>query len=143
VHYIFSIEASDAGVHLILSFKRFSHPFCDREAVLVQTLHHSFLSSDEGPSRTTLGDLLSVRKTQVLTHLLSGKSEKEIATELRISPHTVHVHVKWLYRKYAVNSRAALISRSLLSASDALDEPKLSSMSRADKKSELIAGSPA
>src|SRR5205823_2462205 len=45
---------------------------------------------------------LTPRMEQTLARLLSGDSEKEVATKLRISPNTVHVYVKNLYRKFEV-----------------------------------------
>lgn len=51
------------------------------------------------------------RKQRVLHLMLLGKSEKEIAAELSISAHTVHVYVKQLYRRYQVESRGELLAR--------------------------------
>ena len=53
---------------------------------------------------------LTPRLQQVLQHLLGGESEKEIAGFLTISRHTVHVHVKALYRHCGVRSRGELLS---------------------------------
>lgn len=50
------------------------------------------------------------RVRETLERLLDGHSEKQIATSLAISPNTVHVYVKQIYRKYRVNSRAELLS---------------------------------
>jgi hypothetical protein len=48
------------------------------------------------------------RLRDTLALILLGCSEKEIAQRLSISPHTVHVHIKTLYRRFAIASRAAL-----------------------------------
>ena len=48
---------------------------------------------------------------QTLERLLAGDSEKEIAVRLRLSPHTVHVYVKSLYRRFGVCSRGELFAR--------------------------------
>lgn len=56
---------------------------------------------------------LTERQTQVLRQLLFGQSEKEIAHHLRLSRHTVHVHVKGIYRTMIVGSRSELMSRFL------------------------------
>jgi len=50
------------------------------------------------------------RQRDVLDGLKAGYSEKHIAEELGISPHTVHVHVKALYRRFEVRSRGELLS---------------------------------
>jgi DNA-binding NarL/FixJ family response regulator len=58
---------------------------------------------------------LSRRMRQTLEHLLGGDSEKEVATKLKLSPHTVHVHVKNLYKHFQVCSRGELMARCLRS----------------------------
>ena len=54
---------------------------------------------------------LAPRLHQVLDRLLCGKAPKEIATELRLSVHTVRDHIKRLYERYNVTSREELTSR--------------------------------
>jgi DNA-binding NarL/FixJ family response regulator len=54
---------------------------------------------------------LSPRMKQTLEHLLHGYSEKQIARKLGLSPHTVHVYVKAIYRGFQVNSRGELLAR--------------------------------
>ena len=54
---------------------------------------------------------LPPRQKQTLQRLLAGDSEKQIALRLEVSPHTVHVYVKQLYRRFEVNSRGELLSR--------------------------------
>jgi len=54
---------------------------------------------------------LAPRLRQTLEALLTGDSEKQIARRLAISPHTVHVYVKTLYRRFGVSSRAELLAR--------------------------------
>jgi DNA-binding CsgD family transcriptional regulator len=48
---------------------------------------------------------------QVLRLLLRGRSEKEVAAGLSLSPQTVHTHVKGIYRALGVHSRAELMAR--------------------------------
>jgi len=54
---------------------------------------------------------LSPRMRQTLERLLAGDSEKQIAGKLGVSPHTVHVYVKELYRGFEVSSRGELLAR--------------------------------
>lgn len=54
---------------------------------------------------------LPPRVQQTLEALLAGDSEKQIARKLQISPHTVHVYVKRLYRHFSVCSRGELLAR--------------------------------
>lgn len=48
---------------------------------------------------------------QTLNFLLRGDSEKQIARKMRISPHTVHVYVKSLYKRFGVCSRGELLAK--------------------------------
>ena len=57
------------------------------------------------------GPPLSRRQRQTLDLLLTGNAEKQIATQLDISRHTVHVYVKSLYKRFAVNSRSELLAK--------------------------------
>ena len=65
----------------------------------------------KGTAMSTLAVVLSPRVRQTLDRLLAGDSEKEIAANLRLSPHTVHVYVKTLYRRFGVCSRGELLAR--------------------------------
>lgn len=53
---------------------------------------------------------LTVREQEVLQLILSGKSNREIAEGLYISESTVKTHVRNIFSKYDVGSRAELIS---------------------------------
>ncbi len=53
---------------------------------------------------------LSEAQKRVLDLLLQGRSEKEVACRLEISQHTVHNHVKEIYRRMEVNSRPELLA---------------------------------
>jgi DNA-binding CsgD family transcriptional regulator len=54
---------------------------------------------------------LPPRVHQVLSCLIDGLVEKQIASVLSISQHTVHTHIKRLYQQLGVTSRAELFSR--------------------------------
>ena len=56
---------------------------------------------------------MTPRMRQTLDLLLAGLSEKEAARKLKLSPNTLHVHVRSLYRRYDVNSRAELMAKLL------------------------------
>lgn len=60
---------------------------------------------------------------QTLELLLEGLSEGQIVAKLQLSPHTVHDHVKRLYARFQVNSRAQLLVR--LSHSPLIRAPRL------------------
>lgn len=65
---------------------------------------------DESPRPRKLESLdrLSDTERKVLDLLLAGRTERQAAAEIGRSPHTVHVHVKNLYRKLDVTSRRQL-----------------------------------
>jgi len=65
-----------------------------------------FAASPEGPSSP-----LSLREREVLGLLASGATNREIAAELHLSPHTVKEHTGKLYRKLDVRNRAEAVQR--------------------------------
>ena len=54
---------------------------------------------------------LSDREREVLTLMASGATNKEIASSLYLSPHTVKEHTSALYRKLGVRNRAEAVQR--------------------------------
>lgn len=57
---------------------------------------------------------LSPRQVQILSLISEGLSDKEIAQRLGMSARTVDSHLRRLYEKHAVHSRAAIIAKWLL-----------------------------
>ena len=55
--------------------------------------------------------LLSERETQVLGLIATGATNREIADELYLSPHTVKEHTSAVYRKLEVRNRAEAVQR--------------------------------
>ena len=66
-----------------------------------------------GDPRPGRGVAISPRAREVLALLLDGASEKQIARQLKLSQHTVHHHVKAIYRAHDVASRGELLSKCL------------------------------
>lgn len=54
---------------------------------------------------------LSDRERQVLELMVRGKTVRSVADFLCLSPHTIHDHVKRIYKKLEVHSRSELILR--------------------------------
>ena len=54
---------------------------------------------------------LSSREKQIAELMISGKSDKEIAEELFISPGTVASHNKKIFKKLEVHSRVELMNK--------------------------------
>ena len=96
-------------------------PVLNRRLVLLLESHAYLVAYDTlGESQQTAVlyqiealDPLTGREQEVLEKILSGKSNREIAATLYITESTVKTHVRNIYSKYAVHSRAELISRLL------------------------------
>lgn len=58
-------------------------------------------------------DTLSPREEEILHLMASGYHNKEIATQLRVSPETVRVHLRHIYEKLHVNSRSQAVVKLL------------------------------
>ncbi len=65
---------------------------------------------DNGPSITAVGETLSEAQRKVFDLLLTGSAEKTIARRLHLSQHTVHNHVRTIFRIKGVHSRAELFA---------------------------------
>lgn len=59
-------------------------------------------------------DQLSGREREILRHVASGYTSQEIAEQLRITSLTVNTHVRNIYRKLQVKSRAQAVRAALL-----------------------------
>jgi DNA-binding CsgD family transcriptional regulator len=88
--------------HLVLLLK--SHAYLTAYAIMGENQQTAILYNKEAL------DPLTGREQEVLQLILSGKSNREIAESLHITENTVKTHVRNIYSKYAVRSRAELIS---------------------------------
>ncbi len=110
-------------VHLIiLTRSGREQPFDDLERRLVALFYEELGRLWRQPADAS-GEELPPHLQQTLELLLQGSSEKQIVATLDLSPHTVHDHVKRLYRRFHVNSRAQLLAR--LSHSPLIRAPRL------------------
>ena len=60
------------------------------------------------PDRETI---LTQRELEILQHIAAGKSDRNIAEALHISEHTVRSHIKNLFRKLGVSSKAHAVAK--------------------------------
>lgn len=58
---------------------------------------------------------LTAREREVLKHLAEGRSNREIAADLGISPKTVNRHIENIFNKLGASSRAAAVAKALRS----------------------------
>jgi DNA-binding NarL/FixJ family response regulator len=63
--------------------------------------------------RRSYGDKLSPRELDVVRLLIDGRTNRQVAEELVLSPKTVANHVDSLMRKLGVSSRTALAVRAV------------------------------
>jgi len=73
---------------------------------IARKIIHSF-NSPKAPSP------LSNRETEILTLLCGGHNYKSIAEKLFLSAHTVKTHIKNIYKKLHVNTRAEAVSKAI------------------------------
>ena len=78
--------------------------------------------------------LLSRREKEVVTLLLQGKSNKQIALSLGVSERTVEFHLKNTYAKLQVNSRVELILQLGKATGDITEKPVESTVDIVEKK---------
>jgi DNA-binding CsgD family transcriptional regulator len=115
-----AIVSDDGDVRLAgLALKRDAdQPFTEADAALVHLFHLEVggllesIDAAPAPDEVRIGP----RARAILACLLQGDSEKIVAARLALSAHTVHGHVKTLYRVFGVSSRAELLARCLTRA---------------------------
>lgn len=54
---------------------------------------------------------LTDREKEILQYIVSGLTKQQIADELFLSFHTVNTHIKNIYKKLEVNTKAAVVSK--------------------------------
>lgn len=83
----------------------------DVDARLLELLDEQLVDSENARAPAYLNLGLPPRQLETCAALLRGLSEKEIADQLSISPHTVHSYVKHIYRRVGARSRSELMAR--------------------------------
>lgn len=69
------------------------------------------LSKDKSAELSTLVDELTERQREVYDLIISGKTNKEIRTELFIEQSTLKTHINQIYKKLNIKSRRELKSK--------------------------------
>lgn len=119
-HAIYSAMSFD-GTRLVTAMGMYRatgerRRFTDRERSLMRMFHSQaqwLYECDTTGSVSPVMVVLSPRQKQTLRLLLGGDAEKQIAGKLSLSRHTVHEHVKAIYRSLGVSSRGELLAKFL------------------------------
>ena len=92
---------------------RFIIESCPDPGILTARLKacESCSSPRPGPGTGSVDETLTERELRVLRLLTSDLSERDIGRELYVSHNTVHSHVRSIYRKLGVSSRARALER--------------------------------
>ena len=103
-------SASPQGPLLVLSLHRAKGDgwFCDGQRSPIGLAPQV---DEDAPRQPPAQQRLSPRQQQTLDGLMLGRSEKEVAAELGLSPHTIHEYVTSLYRIFGVRSRGELLAK--------------------------------
>ena len=66
---------------------------------------------DDTSDRTAPGTGLTAQQLQIARHIADGATNREVAERLFVSPRTVDYHLRNIYQRLSINSRAELIRR--------------------------------
>lgn len=105
---------SDLEFFVVLDRPTGESAFAERERRLLEVILSGLLPSAHRILRSR-GHLdarrpLTPREREVLQQLLTGRSEKQIASYLELKRGTVHEHITRIYAKFGVQSRVELMS---------------------------------
>ncbi|WP_396270552.1 response regulator [Ideonella sp.] len=109
--YILKEEISPSLVEKIVKLHNGGVPLSPAVArVLVDQLSRTSLTSREERREAAIQDWgLAPREVEVLDHLATGLPVALIADKLNVSPNTVNQHLRSIYRKLNVHSRAMAV----------------------------------
>lgn len=85
--------------------------FLDTVNSMLRHAEKLFAQAEEGRIKDSVVSKLSPREADVFDFLVQGRSSKEIAIELNISPKTVDIHRSNILKKFEVTSYRDLIHR--------------------------------
>lgn len=102
----------NSGIILVRAIGR--RDFSGRDRLIVREAHAAISPLIGGPLARFADPsprALTPRVRRILSCLLEGDSDKQVASRLGLSPYTVNQHTKTIYRHFGVQSRAELLSR--------------------------------
>jgi DNA-binding CsgD family transcriptional regulator len=98
-----------AGTSHVLTFsrRRVDGDFSERDRTLLELLRPFLVAVCTENGHTSLTE----RESEILRWVARGKTNREIAAILYVSPHTVRKHLEHAYEKLGVHTRTAAIAR--------------------------------
>jgi DNA-binding CsgD family transcriptional regulator len=108
-----------AGRARVINLERSGRNFTERERSLLEFLRPALIKMHtaalarrrhKGPGSARL----TRRETEILGWIADGKTTREIATLLVVSPHTVRKHIEHILEKLDVRTRSAAVARAFL-----------------------------
>jgi DNA-binding CsgD family transcriptional regulator len=101
--------AAPSGTSRVLSFsrRRVDRDFSERDRTLLELLRPFLVAIRAQNGHTSLTE----REAEILRWVARGKTNREIASLLCVSPHTVRKHLEHAYEKLGVHTRTAAIAR--------------------------------
>lgn len=99
---------SDAEAHLMCAVEALARHKAYLTCSMSEMLLYALLDSSTKPSKND-GQILTVREREIIQMLTEGKSNREVAAQLKISVKTVETHRAAVMRKLDVNSIVALV----------------------------------
>jgi DNA-binding CsgD family transcriptional regulator len=104
------VDGKRPGGHL--AFDRFQRDFSDRDLHVLELLRpHLVQLLRNAQTRRDPPDNLTARETEILRLVADGKTNREIAAALYISPGTVRKHLDNIYEELDVANRAQAVAR--------------------------------
>jgi DNA-binding CsgD family transcriptional regulator len=98
-----------------LYLERSKRDFTERDRSLLQLLRPALMKMlAAGSARRRIASAspqLTRRETEILGWIADGKTTREIATMLVVSPHTVRKHIEHILEKLDVRTRSAAVAR--------------------------------
>lgn len=115
--FVYTVYAPSSDEMVAFSLHRpwGARAFSERERHLIDLFHREcrFLHEPADELSPAILRGLPPRLCETLRGLVRGRSEKQLAAESGLSPHTVHDYVKALHRHFGVQSRSELLARCL------------------------------
>jgi DNA-binding NarL/FixJ family response regulator len=100
------VAGTAAALQSILQGTIYVPPFLS-DVVIAAQVPDNRSTAQQAPPRLHTIDTLTPRQRDVLTRLVTGMSNKELARDLKLGEGTIKIHVAALFRNLGVKSRAA------------------------------------